>query len=179
MNAGRNMLPTWACLLTRWKFSLLVLMQIVTTRTEVDGKQEAQPIYGQPCDHAIEPSLPHFTPLPPRRTEVEDKLEEMEPGRKHLSGFYVRRGHEVTAGGRRVSHVFLVRGWAGCWGSEVGLPWRRYREAAEWDWSPPVLCSLLHPQATEIIKSASNIRNTRFHIQRPNVGSVESKRLQV
>lgn len=26
-------------------------------------------------------------------------------------------------------------------------------------------------QATEIIKSASNIRNTKFHIQRPNTGA--------
>ena len=45
-----------------------------------------------------------------RRTEVEDKLEEVEPGRTHLSGFYVRRGHEVTASGRRLSHIVLVRG---------------------------------------------------------------------
>jgi hypothetical protein len=70
---------------------------------------------------------------------VEDKLEEQEPGRRHLSGFYTLRGHDVVAGGRRRPFIIL---------------------------------------ATEIIKSATNIHNTRFHVQRPNVGSVESMKLQ-
>ena len=54
---------------------------------------------------------------------MEEKLEEQEPGRRHLSGFYVQRGKDVMAGGRRRNTIML---------------------------------------ATEIIKSASNIRNTRF-----------------
>ncbi|KAL4451948.1 hypothetical protein ABPG75_007610 [Micractinium tetrahymenae] len=72
------------------------------------------------------------------KNEVEEKLEEQEPGRKHLSGFYVLRGHDVVAGGARRQRIVL---------------------------------------ATEIIKSASNIRNTKFHIQRPNMGSTPSKTL--
>ncbi|EFN55772.1 hypothetical protein CHLNCDRAFT_51983 [Chlorella variabilis] len=73
------------------------------------------------------------------KNEVEEKLEEQEPGRRHLSGFYVQRGKDVMAGGRRRNTIML---------------------------------------ATEIIKSASNIRNTRFHIQKPNLGSCPSKTLQ-
>lgn len=33
-------------------------------------------------------------------------------------------------------------------------------------------------QATEIIKSASNIRNVRFHVQRPNIGACRRRRVQ-
>lgn len=146
--------------------------------------------------------------LSPSRTEVEDKLEEMEPGRNHLSGFYIRRGHEVTAGGRRLSHIFLVSRSGGrvCglslfWSADLAggagqsVDWRERLLPCQAGSACPVLLaaasppsnqvslapprSRIFPQATEIIKSASNIRNTRFHIQRPNMGSVESKRLQV
>ncbi|PSC70731.1 strawberry notch [Micractinium conductrix] len=70
------------------------------------------------------------------KNEVEERLEELQAGRHHLSGFYVRRGYDKTVNGRARSEILL---------------------------------------ATEIIKSASNIRNTRFHIQRPNTGSTEPK----
>ncbi len=149
-----------------------------------------------------------LAPIPVHRTEVEDKLEEMEPGRNHLSGFYIRRGHEVTAGGRRLSHIFLVSRSGGrvCglslfWSADLAggagqsVDWRERLLPCQAGSACPVLLaaasppsnqvspalprSRIFPQATEIIKSASNIRNTRFHIQRPNMGSVESKRLQV
>ncbi len=77
-------------------------------------------------------------PCPPP-PQVEDKLEEQEPGRRHLSGFYVQRGRDVVAGGKCRPFIVL---------------------------------------ATEIIKAATNIHNTRFHVQRPNVGSVNSMTLQ-
>lgn len=49
------------------------------------------------------------------RDEVEEKLEEQEPGRKHLSGFYVQRGHDVMAGGkRRPQRIVLVGGAPAC-----------------------------------------------------------------
>ncbi|GAB4819275.1 hypothetical protein N2152v2_006321 [Parachlorella kessleri] len=67
--------------------------------------------------------------------EVEEALEETNPGHRHQSGFYQQTGHSVMAGGRRRAFIVL---------------------------------------ATEVIKSASNIRNTKMLIQRPNMGSIGS-----
>jgi len=39
---------------------------------------------------------------------VEEKLEEQEPGRKHLSGFYRQRGYGTMVGNRRYESIVLV-----------------------------------------------------------------------
>lgn len=49
---------------------------------------------------------------------MEDKLEEQEEGRRHLSGFYVQRGYEALAGGRRRPYIILVRPWGVLGGAE-------------------------------------------------------------
>ena len=134
---------------------------------------------------------------------MEDKLEEQEPGRKHLSGYYVRKGHDTMVDGQRRPLILLVGALAlACPGYAVSLPapalalhlgsaWpcaclpdcaagclplsEALADACLPCLHPP--CVLLFfslsqlPQATEIIKSATNIRNTRFHIQRPNTGA--------
>ena len=117
-----------------------------------------------------------------------DTLEAQEPGRRHLSGFYVQRGRNVLAGGRLRLRIVLVRG---VW--RPFLSGRAMRPAAAASNSPSALPPPLPPpsrhalpplslppapQATEIVKAASNIRNTRFHIQSPYMGSVEHKTLQ-
>ena len=68
-------------------------------------------------------------PCPAARAEVEDKLEEQEPGRKHLSGYYKRRGHDTMVDGQRRPLILLVGALAclpaAAWALRLGLKWPR------------------------------------------------------
>lgn len=104
---------------------------------------------------------------------MEERLEELQAGRHHLSGFYVRRGYDKTVNGRARSEILLVSA-ALCWHARpqcpVGTWLGRQRSGAKGrhgatkrsagdgrDWgaaaatAAPVLCRLRAPAGAALL----------------------------
>jgi hypothetical protein len=101
-------------------------------------------------------------PCPAARAEVEDKLEEQEPGRKHLSGYYKRRGHDTMVDGQRRPLILLV-GVLAClpaaaWALRLGLKWPRRLPACAACKPLPEACLLCLPPACVVLLFSHNCR---------------------